>query len=463
MRCPWFLFAVVAVLATLTSSRGQPPLAPKDGKLVVPLTLSPAPVPVPALKYQLLPELRDLEPGNQIPAFYKCFMEQNNFYRSKEEIARREKWLAAPLADLAGKKDLAGYGGASTRQADYAARLDSVDWAVLARLKVEGINLLLPDVQHMRELATVLKVKLRGEVARKEYGTAIRTAQTMLALARTFDEHPLLIGTLVGVAVEHLALDALEEMAQQPDAPNLFWALVDLPDPLVGLRKGMQGERTWLSKEFDVLRKTAPIPPTELNRLLALLDPIVVISDGEKHERAGNWYARQLADPATLAAAKTRLGKLGFKSDALEKLSPLQLVMMDDYTGYEVARDELMKWTSLPFWRLPTDFDQEKPPPGHFTQVIPAVRKVREAEVRIQQRVAMLQAAEAVRAYAAENGGALPPTLEATKLPVPVDPVTGRPFPYELKDGTAMLRGTPPPARKNEPPFNRVYEITIRK
>jgi hypothetical protein len=463
MRCPWFLFAVVGVLSLLPRSAAQPPRAPKDGKLVVPLALSPAPVPVPALKYQLLPELRDLEPGNQIPAFYKCFMEQHAFYRSKDALAQREKWLAAPLADLAGEKELIGYGGSSTRQADYAARLDTVDWAVLARLKVEGVQLLLPDVHQMRELARVLRVKLRGEVARKDYGTAVRTAQTMLALARAFEDHPTLIGTLVGVAVEHLTLDVLEEMIQQPGAPNLFWALTNLPDPVVGLRKGMQGERCWLGKEFDALRKADPIAPAELARLVSLLDPIVVVSEGQKIEKAGNWYARQLANPANAAAAKTRLGKLGLKPEALDKLAPLQLVIMDDYARYEMIRDDLMKWSALPFWRLPADLDQEKLPPGHFTQLIPAYLKIREAEVQARQRVAMLQAAEAVRAYAAAHGGTLPPTLDAIQLPVYPDPVTGKTFVYEVKDGTAVLRGTPPPGRKAEPAFNRVYEITIRK
>ena len=49
------------------------------------------------------------------------------------------------------------------------------------------------------------------------------------------------------------------------------------------------------------------------------------------------------------------------------------------------------------------------------------------------------------------------------KLPLPVDPVTGKPFVYEVKDGKAVIRGTPPPGREKEPSFNRVYEITVRK
>ena len=82
--------------------------------------------------------------------------------------------------------------------------------------------------------------------------------------------------------------------------------------------------------------------------------------------------------------------------------------------------------------------------------------------VRLQRLTCKL-ALEAVRAHAASNEGKLPGKLAEIKLPLPLDPVTGKPFLYELKDGTAVIRGTPPPARKADPAYNRVYEITIRK
>ncbi len=48
-------------------------------------------------------------------------------------------------------------------------------------------------------------------------------------------------------------------------------------------------------------------------------------------------------------------------------------------------------------------------------------------------------------------------------MPLPADPTTGKPFLYELKDGKAAIRGTPPPGRENDPNYNRVYEVTARK
>jgi hypothetical protein len=260
----------------------QPVVQPTAGKLVVKSAVSPVPAAVPALKYLLLPELRDRQPGNQVQAFYKCFMEQQAFYHDRGEVEKRDRWSAAPLADLAGEKDLVGYGGSGLRQADYAARLESVDWGLLPQFRAEGINLLLPDVQQLRQLAGALRVRARGEIARKDYDAALRTLQTMFALASTFNEHPTLIGQLVGIAVANMTLGVVEEFQQQPGAPSLFWALADLPAPFIDLRKGMQGERLWLPKEYDLLRRAEPIPEAVLDRRVKELTEWLSSGEGGK-------------------------------------------------------------------------------------------------------------------------------------------------------------------------------------
>ena len=463
MRYLW-IFVAFAAMTVLPESSAQPIPQPKDGKLVIAALVSPTATPVPSLKYQLLPELRDQQPGNQVQAFYKCFMEQHAFYREKTEIEKREKWSIAPLAELVNEKDLIGYGGSGLRQADYAARLESVDWAILSQFKAEGINLLLPDVQQMRQLAGALKVRMRGEIARKEYDAAIRTAQTLFALAAAFNHHPTLIGQLVGIAIANMTLGVVEELQQQPGAPNLFWALADLPTPFIDLRKGMQGERLWMPKEYDRLRKAEPIPEVELNRQVKELTQWLRSGEGNKKlTPPDEWFTGLAGNPTKLASAKERLFKYGHKSADLDRLSPLQIAMMDDFALYERFRDDLMKWTSIPYWQLPPEIAAGKQPEGVFPELVPAVIKVVQARARFQQYLSMLQAVEAVRAYAAEHEGKLPASLEATKLPVPVDPVTGKAFIYVVKDGTASIRGTPPIDRKNEPTFNREYEVTIRK
>jgi hypothetical protein len=454
-------FVLSASLCVLISSLAFP--QPKDGKTTVLLTVDAAKQAKPALKYTLLPEVRDLNPGNQIPAFYKCFMEQHYLYRAKEAIDYREKMLVAPLAELKGEKHLIGYGGSSTRQADYAARLDNIDWGILTQLKTEGVFLLLPDVQQLRELAQVLKLRLRGEIARGEFDAAIRSTQTLFALGRAFESHPTLIGQLVGVAIISLTLDAVEELIQQPGAPNLFWALANLPQSIISLQKGIEGERAWLSRDFDVLRKPEPLTDAELNHLAGKLDPILKAEGTGGTESVSMYYKKLTLDKVFIANARESLIDLGFTQAQLAKLSPLQIAMSYDFLNYEVFRDDLLKWTNIPYWQISEEVLNRKTPEGVFSKLAPSLLRVKQAQTRLQQRIDMLRIAEAIRAYAHENAGKMPASLDAIKLPLPPDAVTGKPFVYEVKKGFAMLRSTPPRDRAKEPAFTREFAITIRK
>ena len=51
------------------------------------LNVSPAPAPKPALRYLLLPEIREMNPGNPIQNYLKCFMEQHKFFFDKDGIS----------------------------------------------------------------------------------------------------------------------------------------------------------------------------------------------------------------------------------------------------------------------------------------------------------------------------------------------------------------------------------------
>ena len=65
--------------------------------------------------------------------------------------------------------------------------------------------------------------------------------------------------------------------------------------------------------------------------------------------------------------------------------------------------------------------------------------------------------------YAAEHCGAFPAKLTDVSVPLPDDPVTGKPFGYEASGATAHVRGTPPKFNENAPFFRIHYEITLRK
>src|SRR5439155_20761733 len=137
----------------------------------------------PALRYLLVPDLKEMNPGNPIQNYMKCFAEQQNFFFNKETCERRDRLLVMPLKELAGQQ-IPDYGRSALRQADWAARLDKPDWQILLKLKADGINLLLPDLQQLRMLASALKGRFRAAVAACRFDDSLRTAKTMFAMLR---------------------------------------------------------------------------------------------------------------------------------------------------------------------------------------------------------------------------------------------------------------------------------------
>ena len=222
----------------------EPASQPRPETLIR-LSVSPAAAPKPALRYLLLPELKEMNPGNPIQNYFKCSMHHHQFFFDRAAFERREKLLAMPLQELPAQ-ELLDYGRSALDQADRAARLDAPDWQILLRLKTDGVSLLLPDLFEIRELGRALQVRLRAEVALGRFDQALRTAKSMFAMSRHLSEHPTYIADLVGFAVATAAIGPLEEMLAQPGCPNLYWAVTNLPNPLVPIDKGTDGERVGL-------------------------------------------------------------------------------------------------------------------------------------------------------------------------------------------------------------------------
>ncbi len=459
--------ACAALLLLTALGHAQDPAPPTE--LVIKLTVHPAASPKPALKYHLLPELKDMEPGNPAQGYMKCFMEQHNFYYGKESVDEREKWLTAPLKDLPAAS-LLDYGGYSLRQADRAARLTTLDWQILGDLRRDGIGALLPEIQMLRMLASALKVRMRAQVACGHFDDAIRTSQTIFAISHHLGEHPTLIGSLVGLAIANVGIGPLEEFLQQPGAPNLYWALTDLPDPMISIRRGLEGERQWEATEFAWIDEKAPMGQEKLAAAVQHYREISKYAEGDTYPKGdiGDWLNGRAKDEALVAAARKRLTASGLDADLVKRFPPLQIILLDEKLKNEMIRDEEMKAMALPFWQaepiiaraMPAKKTKEE---SLFGWMLPATEKCRLAQTRLEQRIRMLRCVEALRLYAAAHGGKLPAKLSDVEVPLSVDPVTGREFLYKLEGETAHLRGSPPPGFETNAPYNVHYEITIVK
>lgn len=436
---------LVLLLALAGGAAAAP--APPAGTARV-LDVEPAGPPTPVLKFQLLPELTEMNPGNAIPAYLRSFGEQSNFFFTKEPNEERERLLKCPLSEIK-PGSLKGYGGTALWQADHAARLEYADWNLLPQIREKGYFLLLPDIQQLRTLANALAVRGRGQLVDKDYAGAISTIKTILALGRHLGDHPTLICSLVGMAVTHIGLNLVEELVQQPGAPNLYWALTALPTPLVDTRKAVSGERMMQDVGFGPQSDPARVwVGDDIAAGLQKAKEIVGMNELSPADRAaaGPWVAERLKDEAWLAAGRKALAAHGSPADKVAKYPAEQVLVFKFQLDAQSYRDEALKWMPVPYWQAAdalAELEAVKPADieGRLVRVMGvAVGKVKGAQARLDQRIALLRAAEAIRLDAAKTGE-LPAKLSDLTVPVPDDPATGRRFEYKPDKRTAELAG----------------------
>jgi hypothetical protein len=434
------------------------------GEPSVRLRVHPMPLPMPALKYQLLPELGELKPGNPAQNYLKCFMEQRPFFYGAKSTADRARYQTMALADLP-LNELKSYGGNALRQADWAARLDTLDWEALERVQRGDFDNQAGELGPLQILISALNVRFRAEIGQKRFEDAIRTAKTKFALARHLGEYPTEVANQVGLWAASQTLAGIEEMAQQPGCPNLYWALSDLPSPLVEVRKGVQGQRATVAALLRPLRDDAPMTESELETFVSRQSGVLSFA----REQAGRppWKIRAFLqekanDPGRVDLARRRLAEAGSARERINKLPALQVILLDDERRYELERDARVKLLAVPIWQVgvsPSENDRER---GVFTDFLPDVNRLRLAQGRLQQQIAALRHVEALRNHAAEHDGQLPAKLADLSVPPPLDPITGRSFDYTVESGTVHIRGGSVRNGETGPGLGLHYEVIVQ-
>ena len=96
-----------------------------------------------------------------------------------------------------------------------------------------------------------------------------------------------------------------------------------------------------------------------------------------------------------------------------------------------------------------------------FAIFMPALYRVAFIQTRLDRDIAMLQILEALRLEAAHNGGHLPEALsDITRVPIPADPLTGKPFIYDASDQRhARLEAPRHPEESKRRP---VFDLTLQ-
>ncbi len=280
------------------------------------------------------------------------------------------------------------------------------------------------------------------------------------------------------MAVSSLMLDRLEEVLQQPGAPSFYWPLTDLPRPFIDMRKPIQGERMLVYGSFPGAAEMAadlnakPWTPEQVEKIVDLFPYFATNDNRILHVRDGAELLLRIAFRHEVA--KKVLIDEGRPKELVDAMPHIQVALLASLRQYDTVLDEALKWQSLPFWeaqpamhrieeRIKTMFDKDGPAIPLAWEAFPAVTRLFAARVRIDRRIAALRCVEAVRLYAAGHDGQLPASLDEIKdVPVPADPVTGRPFGYRVVGDRAFLSATPFPDQPTTNANTPTYELLMK-
>ncbi|HEX6984650.1 MAG TPA: hypothetical protein VF170_04700, partial [Planctomycetaceae bacterium] len=358
------------------------------------------------------------------------------------------------------------------------------DWRLEELGGTEAITFLLPEIQDARELARLLHLKARLEIAEGRFDDAEKTLRTGFALARAVAEPPTLINDLVGVAIASIMGAAVRDWIDAPGSPNVYWAVAALPDPFIDLRPALEYELAfpvrfapWLAEA-----ETDDAPPevwrdrfaTLLGELGSVMGP-AGLTDGTLPQQAIPTYLTFVA-LRSYPAAKAALIARGYDARRVEAMPVGQVLAIQQKYVDELIAGESLKALLVPaaeadevgeqaerLLRQRGLFDRPTPQAGEpiplMSLLAPATRQAVRAGVRSAARHAGLRTIEAIRMHAAT--GSLPESLDAIDVvPVPRNPVTGEPFPYRLEGETAVLDVVADPL---SPRANWRVEITLEK
>ena len=284
-----------------------------------------------------------------------------------------------------------------------------------------------------------------------------------------------MIQMLVGNAIVSIFLARIDTLIEQPDSPNLYWALSTLPKPLVDIRPGLDGEDR-LTESFlpgiAELRKGPLIAERALELTSSSMKAFQQLTNAGGLVDLGLRLGLTVHAEANQEAARKELIARGRSAREVAAMPAVQAVFLNSFERYRDLADDYRKWFLLGgpdavigiekiaerLKKLKVD-SKDDPLTHVLLGLLPAAEKVFFSFARTERRVAQLRALEAIRLHAAASGQLPKELADIKKVPVPNDPMTGKPFVYELVEGGFTLTPNDPKATAH---LGHKYEVAMR-
>lgn len=508
------LAAALLLLVTRPAEAQLVASVDEDRTRVYRMTVSPATEPSPRLRHRLVAADGDLRPGNAATFWYRAMLDLDAAVdRNAEELGAelREAGLAEdadadvtdrrigrdavdrwrnPLKTSLGelpldraKQYLEEVGGWRRSQMAEAALRERCDWNLGLRefRGPEAVEFLLPEFQGSRDLARLVALEARVAIAAQRHDDALDCLRVLNALAVDAAEPPLLVCRLVGGAIGEVARAAQRELMCQPDAPSLYWAMVDRPRPLISGRGAIRFEATFAPRMYALLNKpeSGARSPAEWQRQFSeCLDSLADLATHDERSAELIAWIDGLRDADSdhpgVRLARERLLDQGYEAAELDAMPTAQLLSIDALGRFREASDLVEATFQLPW---PEGREARAAATARIAEianlfgdspdreVLPiatlTVADMYAAETALlcqEREFAALRLVAALRLHAGETGS-LPDSLEAIDVaPAPRNPATGEPFAYRLEGGAAIIDL---PA-SDGPAWAERYEVRLR-
>ena len=425
---------------------------------------------LPAMKYELTVDVTRLKKGDAA-SLYMQGMLMISSDREKEiddamDLHEKGQSLASgPLVESILRASAFDF-------MEIASLKDRCDWN--SPFHEMGIKTLLPQLNHMRELANLERIKVIHLIDSNKIDEAVAGIRIEYAMARHTGSDGPLVSNLVGVGISAVGNELVADLMARPDCPNLYWPLMNLDHPGGTVREGLENERRWLIAEIPVLAKgkaggiTADDWDTYFQQtanLMAFNRPA-----GQRVDTPLDRLAMGMA--ATPAASEYYAQTRHLSADAVAKVDSRLVLATYFIEQYQIVADEMTKVLGLP---LPEAIERCAKMQEHLKELgvhidgtgvaatmIPSLSRTPITFGRSQRSIAALATIEALRAYAAGHDGKLPVKLEdVTETPVPVNPMTGKMFDYRMEDAAATVSDTTTPGSDEAKGFPLVYTLKL--
>jgi hypothetical protein len=233
------IICIILLCSVVTTNGGQSTVTPVE------LTLYPAKALEPVQKYQLLPKTQEQTDGDAAPLYEKAVKS----FPSNLQMDKIDQWLKIPTDKLPQKQvqltlDMLK---PTLQLLKQAARCKQCNWPYLDE------DTLSENLRKHRSLVYFLALQARFQIAQSRYDEVIGTVQTGFAMAKHLGNDPTLIHGIVGIGISEYICRQLEQFVQRPDAPNLYQALRDLPQPFIDLTELVEWEDVDIKEKVHLM------------------------------------------------------------------------------------------------------------------------------------------------------------------------------------------------------------------